>query len=87
MRHKTRSSGDDSGSSLWPVEHGARQTWIDERLGDLSRRVDSGFERVDRDVRELRVQIEALRDTVIRGNIGMLVGFISVLAAIIARGG
>ncbi len=68
------------------MEQGARPTWTDQRLDDLSRRIDHGFDRVDRDVRELRGQVEALRETVIRGNLGMLLGFISVLAAIVARG-
>lgn len=64
--------------------------WTDERLDDLSRRVDVGFDRVDRDLRELRVdlsgQIESLRRTMIQIGGGMLLGFISVLAAIVARG-
>lgn len=28
--------------------------WTDGRLDDLSRRMDAGFDRVDRDIRELR---------------------------------
>jgi hypothetical protein len=28
--------------------------WSDARLDDLSRKVDAGFERVDRDIRDLR---------------------------------
>jgi hypothetical protein len=31
-----------------------RAAWTDERLDDLSARVDAGFERVDRDIRDLR---------------------------------
>jgi hypothetical protein len=31
-----------------------RVAWTDERLDDLSRRMDVGFERVDRDIRDLR---------------------------------
>ena len=31
-----------------------RTAWTDERLDDLSRRMDAGFERVDRDIRDLR---------------------------------
>lgn len=34
-----------------------RQTWTDERLDDLSRRMDRGFDRVDRDIRELRAEV------------------------------
>ena len=29
--------------------------WTDERLDDLAKKVDAGFERVDRDIRELRM--------------------------------
>ena len=43
----------------------ARATWTDERLDDLSARVDRGFEKVDQEVRQLRVEMrsgdEALR--------------------------
>jgi hypothetical protein len=67
-----------------------RAAWTDERLNDLADRVERGFDRVDRDIRDLRVdmtaQIEALRQTMIRIGGGMLLGFISVLAAILARG-
>jgi hypothetical protein len=34
-----------------------RGAWTDERLDDLSRRVDAGFERVDGEVRELRREV------------------------------
>jgi hypothetical protein len=67
-----------------------RATWTDERLDDLAESMRRGFDRVDRDIRELRVdmtsQMEALRQTMIRIGGGMLLGFISVLAAILARG-
>jgi hypothetical protein len=67
-----------------------RAAWTDERLDDLADRVERGFDRVDRDIRDLRVdmtaQIEALRQTMIRIGGGMLLGSISVLAAILARG-
>jgi hypothetical protein len=32
-----------------------RTMWTDERLDDLAKKVDAGFERVDRDIRELRM--------------------------------
>ncbi|HEX5375705.1 MAG TPA: hypothetical protein VFW48_06070 [Solirubrobacterales bacterium] len=31
-----------------------RTMWTDERLDDLAHKVDAGFDRVDRDIRELR---------------------------------
>lgn len=36
-----------------------RLAWTDERLDDLSRRMDTGFERVDRDIRDLRGEMHA----------------------------
>jgi hypothetical protein len=35
--------------------------WTDERLDDLSTRMDAGFERVDRDIRELRTDMRDMR--------------------------
>jgi hypothetical protein len=34
-----------------------RAAWTDKRLDDLSERVDAGFERVDRDIRDLRTDM------------------------------
>ena len=34
-----------------------RVTWTDERLDDLSGQMDVGFDRVDRDIRDLRGEI------------------------------
>lgn len=34
-----------------------RAAWTDERLDDMSERMDAGFGRVDRDIRELRTQM------------------------------
>lgn len=71
--------------------------WTDERLDDLAQRMDSGFERVDRDIRELRsemgtgfkevrAEIGALRATMIRFGGGMLIAQLGMIAALIARG-
>jgi DNA anti-recombination protein RmuC len=38
-----------------------RETWTDERLDDLSKKVDDGFARVDADIRELRAEIGGMR--------------------------
>jgi hypothetical protein len=35
--------------------------WTDERLDDLARRMDAGFVRLDRDLRDLRAEIGGLR--------------------------
>jgi hypothetical protein len=68
---------DYSGSAM------ARDRWTDEWLDDLAEAVRSGFERVDGDIRELR-------QTVIRAWITMvsvqMIGFLGVIATILARG-
>jgi hypothetical protein len=71
-----------------------RVAWTDERLDDLSARMDAGFDRVDRDIRDLRSEmhggfadvrreIDSLRALMLRMNAGLLV---AVLAAAFLRG-
>jgi hypothetical protein len=36
-----------------------RDKWSDERMDDLNRRVENGFNRVDADLREIRVEIKS----------------------------
>jgi len=43
-----------------------REKWTDERLDDLSAKVDRGFERVDSDIRELRGEMNARFDAMDR---------------------
>jgi hypothetical protein len=63
-----------------------RVAWTDERLDDLARRVDFGFDRVDRDIRELRGVIESLRTTLLRVGGGLMVGLIGAIAAVLSTG-
>lgn len=66
------------------------QEWTDGRLNELSQKVDRGFERVDTDIRELRVEVATVQRTMIQGFIAltaaMLAGF-GGLAALIATQG
>ena len=39
-----------------------RETWTDERLDDLNKKVDDGFARLDQDIRELRKEIKGQGD-------------------------
>lgn len=75
-----------------------RATWTDERLDDLANRMDAGFARVDRDIRELRSEvrgeigglrgeIDALRLTLIRTGGGIMAGLAGVIVAVLAKGG
>jgi hypothetical protein len=40
----------------------ARATWTDERLDDLARRIEDGFNRVDEDIRALRTDLNSRLD-------------------------
>jgi len=56
----------------------ARATWTDERLDDLARHIDSGFHRLDADIRELRTLIIQLGG----GTIATVLGtFVALLVA------
>lgn len=57
-----------------------RVAWTDERLDELARRMDAGFERVDREIRELR-------STTNRVGSGLIVGLAGVIAAVFLNGG
>lgn len=48
-----------------------RQMWTDELLDDLSRRMDQGFDRVDRDLRDMRGEIRELRSLIHRFGAGL----------------
>ena len=39
-----------------------RTAWTDERLDDLARRVDAGFDRMDGDIRQLRGKVRGVGD-------------------------
>jgi hypothetical protein len=54
-----------------------RTMWTDERLDDLAHKVDAGFARVDTDIRELRTAVHQLWGSTI-------IGFLTVIATIIA---
>ena len=36
-----------------------REQWTDERLDDLNKKVDDGFARLDKDIRELRTDMNS----------------------------
>ena len=62
----------------------AHATWTDERLDDLSRRVDDGFNRVDADLREIRTEMSGLQRTMIQIGGATLVAFLATIATVIA---
>jgi hypothetical protein len=63
------------------------EQWTEGRLDELSGKVDKGFERVDADMRALRLEMASMQRTMTQGFIaltgGMFAGF-AVLGALIA---
>jgi hypothetical protein len=57
-----------------------RLAWTDERLDELARRMDAGFERLDREVRDLRS---------VTGRVGggIVFALVGVIAVVFANGG
>jgi hypothetical protein len=77
----------------------AGSTWTDERLDDLSRRVDNGFNRVDQELRSLRTELgdridrradsldarfDALQRTIFQVGAGMTVAILATLVSVLA---
>ena len=54
-----------------------REAWTDERLDDLAKRVDRGFDEVKGEIRELRTEVNSVQRT-------MIIGFVSLFASIVA---
>jgi hypothetical protein len=46
--------------------------WTDERLDDLAQKMDAGFARVDRDIRDLRILMLQLWGSTILGSLGIM---------------
>ena len=73
----------------------ARATWTDERLDDLARRMDSGFNRVDEDLRSLRgdlgaridrvdARLDALQRTILQVGGGTIAAILAAALSVIA---
>ncbi|HYU15504.1 MAG TPA: hypothetical protein VEL05_05520 [Candidatus Acidoferrum sp.] len=66
----------------------ASATWTDERLDDLVRRLDNGFNRLDQDLRSQRIEMnsrfDALHRTILQVGGGMIATFLIGFASLIA---
>ena len=61
----------------------ARATWTDERLDDLSRRMDAGFNRVDEDLRNLSHRIDAMQRLMVQLVGGMTLAILATMVSVI----
>lgn len=67
-----------------------RNAWTDERLDDLSRRVDRGFDRVDADLRALNGRLDGfqqtldvLQRTMLQVGVGLIGALLAVMVTIV----
>jgi hypothetical protein len=61
----------------------SRATWTDERLDDLSARVERGFERVDRGLERLDTRIDDLNRSIHRFGGAMLLAFLTAFITLL----
>jgi hypothetical protein len=61
--------------------------WTDERLNDLAKRMDAGFERVDRDIQEVRTDLRELRALMFQLWGTTIVGILGTLATVLITNG
>ncbi len=59
--------------------------WTDERLDDLSHRMDAGFDRVDREISELRTDMREMRTLIFQLWGSTIIGLLGVIATVLAR--
>jgi len=55
----------------------AREAWTDERLDDLAKRMDRGFDEVKGEIRDLRLEVGNMQRA-------MIIGFASIVASTVA---
>jgi hypothetical protein len=58
----------------------ARESWTDERLDDLNKKVDQGFSRLDADMRELNTRFDSLQRTLLQVGGMMTAALIGLIA-------
>jgi len=58
----------------------AREAWTDERLDDMSRRMDAGFARVDEELRAVNARLDGLQRTMLQVGGGVIATLIGLIA-------
>jgi len=61
--------------------------WTDGRLDDLSKRMDAGFERVDRDLHDLRIEVRDLRRLMFMLWGPTMLGIFGMIATVVVTNG
>ncbi|HXQ89893.1 MAG TPA: hypothetical protein VN733_09675 [Solirubrobacterales bacterium] len=56
----------------------AREAWTDERLDDLTKRVDTGFKEVKGEIKEVKGEVRDLRIEISGMQRTMIVGFATI---------
>lgn len=57
-----------------------RRSWTDERVDDMKREMESGFNRVDAKLRAVHGRIDALQRTTIQTNAAIVAALIGLIA-------
>jgi hypothetical protein len=60
-----------------------RQSWTDERLDDLSQRMDQGFARVDAELRALNGRFDSLQRVLIQIGFVMSASLLGLIATMV----
>jgi hypothetical protein len=60
-----------------------RTMWTDQRLDDLALKVDAGFDRIDRDIRELRTDMRDMRTLMFQLWGSTIVGLVGTIATVL----
>lgn len=67
----------------------ARRAWTDERLDDMSQRMDAGFARVDSELRAVNARVDGLHQTMVHGftamTVAMVTGFVGLAGLIVSQ--
>jgi hypothetical protein len=64
-----------------------RAMWTDARLDDLAHRMDAGFERVDRDLHDLRSDVRELRCLMFMLWGPTMLGILGMIATVVVTNG
>jgi len=57
-----------------------REAWTDERLDDLSKKMDQGFSRLDAEMRALNGRFDSLQKTLIQVNGAIVAALVGLIA-------